>query len=106
MKQHIFDLSKVSDTLISAYPNAGLPNEFGEYDEKPCQTASILKEFALEGLVNIVGGCCGTSPDHIHHIADAVANIAPRKPRPNQPTLSLSGLEPFNKSIDMRKLCK
>ncbi|MDB4832016.1 methionine synthase [Hyphomicrobiales bacterium] len=100
MKQHIFDLSRVSDTLISAYPNAGLPNEFGEYDEKPCQTASIIKEFALEGLVNIVGGCCGTSPDHIHHIADAVANIAPRKPSANKATLSLSGLEPFNKSVD------
>jgi len=100
MKQHIFDLSRVSDTLISAYPNAGLPNEFGEYDEKPCQTASILKEFALEGLVNIVGGCCGTSPDHIHHIADAVAGISPRKPSTNKLTLSLAGLEPFNKSID------
>jgi len=97
MKQHISDLSRVSETFISAYPNAGLPNAFGEYDETPCQTASILKEFALEGLVNIVGGCCGTTPDHIKHISEAVRGISPRQPIVNNPALCLSGLEAFKK---------
>ena len=97
MKQHISDLSRVSETFISAYPNAGLPNAFGEYDETPCQTASILKEFALEGLVNIVGGCCGTTPDHIKHISEAVRGISPRQPIVNNSALCLSGLEAFKK---------
>ena len=97
MKQHISDLSKVANTFISAYPNAGLPNAFGEYDETPCQTSSILKEFALEGLVNIVGGCCGTSPDHIKSISESIMGISPREPIINKPRLCLSGLEPFVK---------
>ncbi len=97
MQQHISDLSRVAETFISAYPNAGLPNEFGEYDESPCQTASMLKEFALEGLVNIVGGCCGTTPEHIKHISDAVSGILPRQPIVNKPVLCLSGLEAFKK---------
>ncbi len=97
MQQHISDLSRVAETFISAYPNAGLPNEFGEYDESPCHTASMLKEFALEGLVNIVGGCCGTTPEHIKHISDAVSGILPRQPIVNKPVLCLSGLEAFKK---------
>ncbi|ASM74607.1 methionine synthase (plasmid) [Pseudosulfitobacter pseudonitzschiae] len=81
MRPHIAELAGVADTLICAYPNAGLPNAFGEYDEGPDETASQVGEFAAEGLVNIVGGCCGTTPDHIKAIADAVAQYAPRKLR-------------------------
>lgn len=79
MRPHIAELSGVADTLICAYPNAGLPNAFGQYDEGPGDTARQVAEFAREGLVNVVGGCCGTTPDHIRAIADAVAGISPRK---------------------------
>jgi 5-methyltetrahydrofolate--homocysteine methyltransferase len=79
MRAHIKDLSRVADTLICAYPNAGLPNEFGLYDERPEATAAMLAEFADAGLVNVVGGCCGTTPEHIRAIAEAVAGKAPRR---------------------------
>ena len=79
MRPHIAELSNVADTLICAYPNAGLPNAFGQYDEGPNDTARQVAEFAQAGLVNIVGGCCGTTPDHIRAIANAVAPFAPRK---------------------------
>ena len=69
MRAHIAELGRVADTLICAYPNAGLPNEFGHYDEGPEAMAALLGEFAEAGLVNIVGGCCGTTPDHIRAIA-------------------------------------
>ena len=95
MRAHIQELSKVAETLVCAYPNAGLPNEFGFYDERPEATASMLAEFADAGLVNVVGGCCGTTPAHIRAIADAVAGKAPRQ-IPEPPTfMRLSGLEPF-----------
>jgi 5-methyltetrahydrofolate--homocysteine methyltransferase len=95
MRAHIDELSRVSDTYISAYPNAGLPNEFGEYDETPEQMAAVLHEFARDGLLNIVGGCCGTTPEHIKAIREAVEPYKPR-PLPQVPTkLRLSGLEPF-----------
>lgn len=95
MRQHIRTLSEVADTRISAYPNAGLPNEMGGYDETPEETAAHLAEWADAGLVNIVGGCCGTTPDHIRAIAAAVAGRAPRKlPAPVQ-RMRLSGLEMF-----------
>ncbi|HVL73633.1 MAG TPA: methionine synthase, partial [Beijerinckiaceae bacterium] len=95
MRAHIQEIAKVADTLVCAYPNAGLPNEFGLYDESPEATASMLGEFAEAGLVNIVGGCCGTTPAHIRAIAQAVAGKAPR-PVPEHPRLMrLSGLEPF-----------
>ncbi|MFI4973474.1 MAG: homocysteine S-methyltransferase family protein [Caulobacterales bacterium] len=95
MRPHIADLSRVADTLIGAYPNAGLPNAFGEYDETPDQTACALHEWAESGLVNILGGCCGTTPEHIRHVADAVRGLPPRKV-PERPTaLRLSGLEAF-----------
>ncbi len=81
MRPHIAELASVADTLICAYPNAGLPNAFGEYDEGPDETAKQVGEFAAEGLVNIVGGCCGTTPDHIKAIAEAVAQYAPRELR-------------------------
>jgi 5-methyltetrahydrofolate--homocysteine methyltransferase len=95
MRQHVRTLSEVADTRVSAYPNAGLPNEMGGYDETPEQTAGHLGEWAKSGLVNIVGGCCGTTPDHIRAIAEAVA---PHKPRPIPAPvrhMRLSGLEIF-----------
>ena len=95
MRPHIAELSRVADTLVSAYPNAGLPNAMGEYDEEPHQTGHALEEWAQAGLVNIVGGCCGTTPEHIACVAAAVADLPPR-PIPERPTaLRLSGLEPF-----------
>ena len=78
MRPHIEELSGLASCYVSAYPNAGLPNAMGEYDESPAQTAHFLEEWAKEGFVNIVGGCCGTTPDHIKHIADHVKNITPR----------------------------
>jgi len=95
MRPHIAELSRIADTLVAAYPNAGLPNAFGQYDETPEQTACFIEEWAESGLVNIVGGCCGSTPDHIRHIAEAVSALEPRRP-PRRPTaLRLSGLEPF-----------
>ncbi|MET6999045.1 homocysteine S-methyltransferase family protein [Chitinophaga defluvii] len=79
MRPHIAELSQIANCYVSCYPNAGLPNAFGEYDEQPHQTAHIIEDFAKEGFVNIVGGCCGTTPDHIKHIAEHVKNIKPRK---------------------------
>ena len=87
-------LSTVADTLVSVYPNAGLPNEFGEYDQSPEAMAKIIKEFSDSGLVNLVGGCCGTTPDHIKAIANAVEDIQPRIIPDIAPLTKLSGLEP------------
>jgi 5-methyltetrahydrofolate--homocysteine methyltransferase len=95
MRAHIKELSRVADTLICAYPNAGLPNEFGMYDESPEATAAMLAEFADAGLVNVVGGCCGTTPGHIAAIAQAVAGKAPRQVPEIKRYLRLAGLEPF-----------
>ena len=78
MRPHIEELSQIAGCYTSAYPNAGLPNAMGEYDELPEQTAHFIEEWAREGYVNIVGGCCGTTPDHIRHIAEQVKNLAPR----------------------------
>lgn len=78
MRAHIEELSQIAECYTSAYPNAGLPNAFGEYDEQPHETAHIIEEWAKEGFVNIVGGCCGTTPDHIKHIADEVRKFKPR----------------------------
>jgi len=79
MRPHIEELSRLASCYVSAYPNAGLPNAMGEYDEQPEQTAHFLEDWAREGFVNIVGGCCGTTPDHIRHIAEHVKSIKPRK---------------------------
>jgi 5-methyltetrahydrofolate--homocysteine methyltransferase len=95
MRQHIDTLSRVSDTNVSAHPNAGLPNEMGEYDESPEHMARLVGEFAASGLVNIVGGCCGTTPAHIKAIADAVKSKSPRPLPQIEPRLRLSGLEAF-----------
>ncbi|ACL59775.1 methionine synthase [Methylobacterium nodulans] len=95
MRAHISELSRVCDTLVCAYPNAGLPNEFGLYDESPEAMAALVGEFAGSGLVNMVGGCCGTTPDHIRAIAEAVAGKAPRRVPEVPRLMRLSGLEPF-----------
>ena len=95
MRPHVAELARIADTLVAAYPNAGLPNAFGEYDEEAHQTAAHLEEWAHSGLVNILGGCCGTTPDHIAAIARAVAGKAPRTPPQRPPAMRLSGLEAF-----------
>jgi len=95
MRPHIAELARIADTLVSAYPNAGLPNAFGEYDETPHQTGHQLHEWAEAGLVNILGGCCGTTPDHIRHVADEVRDLAPRLVPERPKAMRLAGLEPF-----------
>src|SRR5215471_15712212 len=95
MRAHIAERARVADTLLCAYPNAGLPNEFGHYDESPAYMAELIGEFAWAGLVNIVGGCCGTTPDHIAAIAAAVRGERPRSIPTAAPFLRLCGLEPF-----------
>jgi 5-methyltetrahydrofolate--homocysteine methyltransferase len=95
MRPYIGELSRVADTRIIAYPNAGLPNDMGEYDETPDQTSAHLGEWAASGLVNILGGCCGTTPDHIRAIAAAAGSAAPRRPAKHKRAMRLSGLEPF-----------
>ena len=102
LRPHIEELSRLADCFVSAYPNAGLPNAFGEYDEEACETAAQLREWAESGLVNIVGGCCGTTPEHIAHIAQAVAGLPPRVPPVIPPRCRLSGLEALNIGPDMR----
>ena len=94
MRPFVQDLSNVSDTFLSVYPNAGLPNEMGGYDETPETMAGVLEDFLKSGFVNIVGGCCGTTPDHIKEIARIVKNYRPRIPKTQEPFLRLSGLEP------------
>ena len=79
MRPHLAELSTVADTFTCAYPNAGLPNEFGQYDESPEFMAAQIEDFAREGLVNIVGGCCGSTPDHIRAIAEVVQKYPPRE---------------------------
>src|SRR5258708_1436058 len=101
MRAHIDELSRIAGTLICAYPNAGLPNEFGLYDESPEFMAGLLGEFASAGLVNIVGGCCGTTPAHIRAIAEAVKGKTPRKVPEVAPLLRLSGLEPFTLTAEI-----
>ena len=81
LREHVETLANIADSYVSAHPNAGLPNAFGEYDETPEEMAATLKEFAQSGLLNLVGGCCGTTPDHIRAIADAVRGIPPRRLR-------------------------
>jgi 5-methyltetrahydrofolate--homocysteine methyltransferase len=95
MRPHIAELSRVADTLIAAYPNAGLPNAMGQYDEQPHETAHELHEWAKDGLVNILGGCCGTTPEHIRHVADEVSDVTPRQVPERPKALRLAGLEPF-----------
>jgi 5-methyltetrahydrofolate--homocysteine methyltransferase len=95
MRAHIAEIARIADTFVCAYPNAGLPNEFGCYDESPHYMGALLGEFAQAGLVNVVGGCCGTTPDHIRAIARAVDGKAPRKVPELPRRLRLSGLDAF-----------
>ncbi|CAN7257345.1 methionine synthase [Ensifer adhaerens] len=101
MRAHIDELSSVADTFVCAYPNAGLPNEFGQYDETPEQMAAQVEAFARDGLLNIVGGCCGSTPAHISAIAKAVAKHPPREIPKVEPLMRLSGLEPFTLTSDI-----
>ena len=96
LRQYVEELSRVCDCYVSAHPNAGLPNAFGGYDETAEMLADEIESWAKAGIVNIVGGCCGTSPEHIAAIAQRVAAVNPRKPAKIEPALRLSGLEPFN----------
>ncbi|HYX95325.1 MAG TPA: methionine synthase [Geodermatophilus sp.] len=100
MRPYLAELSRIADTYVSCYPNAGLPNAFGEYDESPEETAAVLAEFAEAGFVNMVGGCCGTTPAHVAAIARAVEGRAPRTPPQVRPALRLSGLEPLTVDED------
>jgi 5-methyltetrahydrofolate--homocysteine methyltransferase len=96
MRPFVEDLARIAPTYVSCHPNAGLPNEFGAHDEQPADTSRYLGEFARDGLVNVVGGCCGTTPEHVRAIVDATRNLAPR-PVPNrQEVTAFSGLEPFS----------
>jgi len=102
MRPHVAELARIAETYVTCYPNAGLPNAFGEYDELPAETSALLRDFAESGFVNIVGGCCGTTPDHIRALDAAIAGLPPRKqsnpesriPNPGRYT-QLSGLEPL-----------
>lgn len=102
LRAYVKELSRVANCYVSAHPNAGLPNEFGEYDESPEAMAEVVEEFASSGLVNIIGGCCGTTPEHIDAIYQAVKKHPARKIPEIEPACRLSGLEPFN--IDKNSL--
>ena len=102
MRGHIVTLSNIADTYICAYPNAGLPNELGEYDQSPERMAELVEEFASSGLVNIIGGCCGTTPDHIAAFAGAVSKHKPRPIPIIEPQMSLSGLERFTLTKEIK----
>lgn len=95
LRPYLTELARSADALILAYPNAGLPNDLGQYDELPARTAELIGEWVREGLVNAVGGCCGTTPDHIAAIARAVAGARPRTVPVLEPVTRLAGLEPF-----------
>ena len=96
LRPHVQLLAGIADTLLMAYPNAGLPNELGEYDEEPETTAALVKAWAQNGRANILGGCCGSTPEHIAAIARAVEGIAPRKIPARDTKMRLAGLEPFS----------
>ncbi len=101
MRAHLAEISNVADTFVCAYPNAGLPNEFGQYDESPEAMAAQLEGFASEGLLNVVGGCCGSTPEHIRAIAEAVGKYPPRQIPDIETHMRLSGLEPFTLTKDI-----
>ncbi|HXV74011.1 MAG TPA: homocysteine S-methyltransferase family protein [Sphingomonadales bacterium] len=99
LRPFVAELSRVADALLLAYPNAGLPNELGDYTETPEITASELAEWAKSGFLNIVGGCCGTTPAHIREIAARVSRFAPRQVPHHAPALRLAGLEPLTQAL-------
>ena len=95
MRPYVMEMSRIAGCFVSAYPNAGLPNAFGGYDETPDMMVAHIKEWAESGFLNVVGGCCGTTPAHIKAYADALKDLAPRKQPEIAPAMRLSGLEPF-----------
>ena len=95
LRPFLSDLSRVADTFVSAHPNAGLPNQFGEYDLDAAEMSEIVAEYAEAALVNVIGGCCGTTPEHVRLIAEKVASHQPREIAAKEPVMRLSGLEPF-----------
>ena len=95
MRAFLADLARVAECAVSSYPNAGLPNAMGEYDETPDEMACKVEPWLADGLINVIGGCCGSTPDHISHIASHAKNYKPRTPTKLEPRLRLSGLEPF-----------
>jgi len=95
LRPYVSELSRIADVHVSAHPNAGLPNEFGGYDESPDAMAEMLGDYAESGLLNIVGGCCGTTPDHIRAVRERIAGMAPRRIPEPRPALTLAGLEPL-----------
>jgi 5-methyltetrahydrofolate--homocysteine methyltransferase len=100
LRPHIEEIAGLANCHINTHPNAGLPNEFGEYDESPAAMAAEIEEWAQSGYLNIIGGCCGTTPEHIEAIAEAVSKYPPRQPATTAPACRLSGLEPFNIKAD------
>src|SRR6202165_3146127 len=100
LRPHIEELSRIANVYVSAHPNAGLPNAMAEYDEQPCETAGFIREWAESGWLNITGGCCGTTPDHIREIVETVSAFKPRIVPAIEPRLRLSGLEPLNIGSD------
>ncbi|HSD54312.1 MAG TPA: homocysteine S-methyltransferase family protein, partial [Burkholderiales bacterium] len=96
LRPYVEELARIADAYVCAYPNAGLPNAFGEYDEAACDTAALLRDYAASGFVNIVGGCCGTTPEHVAHLAAAVEGLAPRRVPVPETRTRLAGLEPLN----------
>src|SRR6185369_6207317 len=94
MRPYLAELARLAECYVLSYPNAGLPNAFGEYDERPDETAALLRDFASSGFVNVLGGCCGTTPDHIAAVAKAIEGVAPRTvPVPEVRFTQFSGLE-------------
>ncbi|HSC47141.1 MAG TPA: homocysteine S-methyltransferase family protein, partial [Gammaproteobacteria bacterium] len=100
LRPYVQELAGLADCYLSAHPNAGLPNAFGGYDESPEQMAKLMGEWAASGFINIIGGCCGTTPAHIRVLADAVAGVAPRRPATLEPKCRLAGLEALNLGKD------
>nr|WP_324259094.1 methionine synthase [Cellvibrio fontiphilus] len=100
LRQYVQEMSRIANCFVSAHPNAGLPNEFGEYDQSAQEMVAIVEEFAASGFLNIIGGCCGTTPAHIKAIADTMAKYPPRQIPEIEPACRLSGLEPFNITKD------
>ncbi len=100
LRQYVQEISRIAECNVNVHPNAGLPNEFGEYDLEPDEMANMIKEWALEGFLNIIGGCCGSTPEHISAIAEQVKGIKPRTKPEIKPECRLSGLEPLNISQD------
>ncbi len=101
LRPYVAELADKAECFVSAHPNAGLPNEFGEYDQTPEEMAAIVTDFARDGLVNIIGGCCGSTPDHIQAISEAMSQIPPRERATPKPMMRLSGLEPYNISDEL-----